>query len=324
MGRHRRLNRQRQLQRRASLPRRHLRLAPRPHRIKERKNLQLQRLAFGVTSGFTKLNPGVGPARRRGPSCGSASGSCGPASPFAISFSFSGSFFAAAIFIASATGIWPDAISFWITAESSFPVARNSAAAVRQNRVRPIWGAGPPKLLLARGYQLDPNHQHIPPRIIDRHILPRLKESQLPHPLRRHARRRKVRHAARLELHPHIRNVHLGRQNRQPHRAHLAHRRLRKRQHNVQIVDHQVQHHVHVQRPRRKHAQPVRLKEHRPLQIRFHRQHRRVEPLQMPRLQNLSTPLVLAIRSSASRRLAASGFSTSRSRPASSSAAATS
>ena len=50
-------------------------------------------------------------------------------------------------------------------------------------------------------------------------------------------------------------------------------------------MNHQVEHNIDVQSTRRKHGEPVRLKEHRPSQLRLHRQHCRVEPLQMPRLQ---------------------------------------
>ncbi len=51
-------------------------------------------------------------------------------------------------------------------------------------------------------------------------------------------------------------------------------------------MNHQIQHHIHIQRPRRKHAQPMRLKEHRPIQQRPRRRHRRIEPLQMPHLHH--------------------------------------
>ncbi len=51
-------------------------------------------------------------------------------------------------------------------------------------------------------------------------------------------------------------------------------------------MNHQVQHHIHIQRPGREDGQPVSLKEHGPAQLRLHRQHRGIEALQMAGLQN--------------------------------------
>jgi hypothetical protein len=90
---------------------------------------------------------------------------------------------------------------------------------------------------------------------------------------------------------------------------------LRKRQHDVQVVNHQVQHHVHIERARREHREPVRLKKHGPPQFGLDSQHRGVESLQMAGLQNPSAlALASAKQSSASASVAASGFSTSKSR----------
>ena len=56
-------------------------------------------------------------------------------------------------------------------------------------------------------------------------------------------------------------------------------------------MDHQVQHHIHVERAGCEDGEPVRLKEHGPAQLRLHGQHRRIEAFQMSRLQNASADL---------------------------------
>ena len=113
-----------------------------------------------------------------------------------------------------------------------------------------------------------------------------LKEAQLAHLLCAHTARRKVGHAARFELDAHIRNVHFVGKNRQPHPMQRAHRRVDQTQHDIQVVDHQVQHHVHVQRARAENAEPMRLEKHGVVQDRFGGRDRGIEALQMPGLQN--------------------------------------
>ena len=95
----------------------------------------------------------------------------------------------------------------------------------------------------------------------------------------------------RLELDADVGDVHLGRENRQAHGAHLAHRRGGKGEHDVQVVNHQVQHHVHIQRARREDGEPVRLEEHGAAQLRLHGQHRGIEALQVAGLQDALAPL---------------------------------
>src|SRR6266702_258205 len=117
----------------------------------------------------------------------------------------------------------------------------------------------------------------------------RLKEPHLADSLRAHPAGSEVRDTSVLKLQPNVRNVHLPRQHRQAHGAHLAHRLANQLHHNVQIVDHQIQHHVDVQRSRRKHAQPVYLKKHRPVEQLAQCQHGWIEPLQMPHLHHAPT-----------------------------------
>ena len=169
---------------------------------------------------------------------------------------------------------------------NDFSSACSGSSEATGTLVTPICGftVGVPARLLPHR-----KHQHFLPSVIERNILSRLEESQLAHPLRRNPARGKVRNAPGLKLQPHVRNVHLPRQNRQSDRPHFFDRRLRKRQHDVEIVDHQIQHNIHIQRPRSKHAQPVHLKKHGLRQQRNRGPHRRIEALQMPHLRD---PLV--------------------------------
>ena len=61
---------------------------------------------------------------------------------------------------------------------------------------------------------------------------------------------------------------------------------LREREHDVDIVNHQIEHHVHVQAARAEFAQPVHLEEQGLGDHRLERRYGRIEALQMPDLQN--------------------------------------
>ncbi len=79
----------------------------------------------------------------------------------------------------------------------------------------------------------------------------------------------------------------LGRQNPQAHGMKLAYRRAHKAEHDVQVVDHQVQHHVDVQRAAVEDAEAVGFEKHRPVDQRLGRGDRGVEALQQAYLQDL-------------------------------------
>ena len=94
---------------------------------------------------------------------------------------------------------------------------------------------------------------------------------------------------------------------------------------DVDVVDHQVAHDVDVGAALRERAEPVDLDEARPVDLLAHHAQRRVEPFQVSDLEHAAAPRGerdqrLAPRSS----VAAIGFSTSTSRPASSALRATS
>ena len=130
------------------------------------------------------------------------------------------------------------------------------------------------------------DHQQVLPRKVERKVLMRLEEPQLPHPFRAHPAGGEVGDAAILKLQPHVGDIHLIREHRQPHRPHFTHRRSHQTQHDVEIVNHQVEHDIHIERTRSKHAQTMRFEEHRLMQVLPRRRHSRVEALQMPRLHD--------------------------------------
>ena len=66
----------------------------------------------------------------------------------------------------------------------------------------------------------------------------------------------------------------------------LAHGRANKAEHNVQVVNHQVQHHVDVQGAAMENAESVCFEEHRPMDQRLGRDDRGVEALQHAHLKN--------------------------------------
>jgi len=109
----------------------------------------------------------------------------------------------------------------------------------------------------------DSEDQYLLASVIERNVLSRLEKAQLAHPLGGNPAGGKVRDAAGLQLQAHIGDVDLPRQDRQPDCTNLLDRRLGKCQHDVQIVDHQVEHNINIQRPWSKHAKPVNLEKHR-------------------------------------------------------------
>ncbi len=59
-----------------------------------------------------------------------------------------------------------------------------------------------------------------------------------------------------------------------------------KSQHDVQVMDHQVQHHIHVERAGREDGKPVRLEEHGPFEFWLNGKYGGVKALQVARLDN--------------------------------------
>ena len=81
-------------------------------------------------------------------------------------------------------------------------------------------------------------------------------------------------------------DVNLRRKDRQPDCTHFAHGRIGHGQHDVEIVNHQIEHHIDVERAWREDRKPMRLKEHRASKLRLNCQNRRVEALEMSGLKD--------------------------------------
>src|SRR5580698_4189680 len=106
------------------------------------------------------------------------------------------------------------------------------------------------------------NEQKILPGIIDRDVLVRLEEAQLANPFGADPTGGEVGDAARLEFDPDVCDIDFWRENRQPDRMHLANGGLSEGEDDVEIMDHQVEHNIHVKRTGAEDTEPVRLKEH--------------------------------------------------------------
>ena len=108
----------------------------------------------------------------------------------------------------------------------------------------------------------DGEDEHFLASIVDRDVLLRLKETQLAHALGGDAAGREVGHASGFEFQPHIGDVNLAGKNGQTDGANLFHRRIGKREHDVEVVDHQVEHNIDIERARRENAQPMHFEKH--------------------------------------------------------------
>jgi len=95
---------------------------------------------------------------------------------------------------------------------------------------------------------IDANDQHIAASVVNGDVLARLKEAQLAHALSGDARGGEVGDASRLEFDAHVGDVNLWREDGQADGADLADRRGGEREHDVEIVNHEVEDHVYVER----------------------------------------------------------------------------
>src|SRR5208337_2302619 len=90
--------------------------------------------------------------------------------------------------------------------------------------------------------------------------------------------------AAGGEFQTHIRNIHFARQNRQADGADFLDRRFGEGEDDVEIVDHQIEHDVDIERARSEHAQPVHFEKHGLGQQREGGAYGGIEALEMPGL----------------------------------------
>ena len=114
----------------------------------------------------------------------------------------------------------------------------------------------------------------------------RLEEAQLAHPLGADPAGGEVGDASGIKFHAHVGDIHLGRENGQADGANLLHWRIHEGEHDVEVVDHEVEHHVHVERARGEDAQPMHFEKHGLSDERHGGAHRRIEPLQLADLRD--------------------------------------
>ena len=113
-----------------------------------------------------------------------------------------------------------------------------------------------------------------------------LEDPELAGALARDPARGDVRDRAVGELDPRVCDVHVGRENRDPGRPHVGHVRADELEHEIEVVDHEVEDHRHVGAARLERGQALGLEEPRLLEVRRGGAHCAVEPLHVPDLEH--------------------------------------
>ena len=90
----------------------------------------------------------------------------------------------------------------------------------------------------------------------------RLKETHFADALGRDPAGSEIRHASGFKFDAGVGDVHFAGEDGHSHGANFCNRRIYERKHGVEIVNHQVEHHVHIERARIKNAQPVDFEKH--------------------------------------------------------------
>ena len=114
----------------------------------------------------------------------------------------------------------------------------------------------------------------------------RLKEAELADALGGDARGGEVGDAAGFELDADVGDVDFGREDGQADGADFADRGVGEGEHDVEVVNHQVEDHVDIERARREDGEPVRLKKHGAAELGLDGKDGGVEALEMAGLQN--------------------------------------
>src|SRR5712664_3013675 len=113
-----------------------------------------------------------------------------------------------------------------------------------------------------------------------------LEKPHVAHTLRGNPAGRDIRDRAPHKLQPCMRDIHFVGKDRNSDCFHFRNRLSHQRQQDVQVVNHQVVDHVHIEAARREHPQPVHFKKKRPVQNRLYGDHRGIETFDMPYLQD--------------------------------------
>ncbi len=126
--------------------------------------------------------------------------------------------------------------------------------------------------------------------VIDGKILVRLKEPQFAHAFSGDAAGGEVGHASGVEFESHVSDVDFAGKNRKTDCAHFFYWGIHKRQNDVQIVDHEVEHNINIERARREYAQAVNFEEHWLRKQRNCGANGRIEALEMSDLHDAFVP----------------------------------
>src|SRR5689334_6936091 len=119
--------------------------------------------------------------------------------------------------------------------------------------------------------------------VVNRDVIVRLEETHLPNLLSPDSRRRDIRHGSRRELEPRIRRVNFVGEDRDPDRMNvcdfdvLADEPL----HDIQIVNHQVEHNIDVERARGELPDAMYLEVNRLADVWLQSDHRGIEALEV-------------------------------------------
>ena len=125
---------------------------------------------------------------------------------------------------------------------------------------------------------------------IEREVLVRLEEAQLADALSADAAGGKVGDAAVFELDADVSDVGLRGQHGEANGAQLAHGRVDEGEHDVEVVDHEVEHDVDIERTRGEDAEAVGLKEHGPVEVRAGGEDGGVKALKVTGLHESAVP----------------------------------
>src|ERR1700722_7667077 len=128
--------------------------------------------------------------------------------------------------------------------------------------------------------------QSIAPRVIERNVLVLLEESHFTHAFRRNPACGHVGDGSAREFQAHVSDVHLVRQHGYAHRFQFRHWLLHQRHPFVQIVDHCVVNHLHIEAARGKHSQAMHFEKKRTVKNRLNRCHGGIKAFDVAHLQN--------------------------------------
>jgi signal transduction histidine kinase/ActR/RegA family two-component response regulator len=176
--------------------------------------------------------------------------------------------------------------------------AGNARAAARADAVQEVGDFELQRLLLGDSERPEGNlavladlhRNEILALVVEREIAVRRKDAQLADLLGGGAAGREVRDAAARKLQAHVCDVDAARKNLNARRADFLRHRAGERQHDFEVVNHQVEDDVDVEAARREDAEAVNFEKQRPEAQRFERLHGGIEALEVSHLENASAP----------------------------------